>query len=183
MESMKIYVSKDIEVEVYAQLRDRDHCIMLDWINEDIMTPERYSSACMEGIRDSDLVILYMKNEVEMGAALALHKEVYLIGWINDEVFMHHPLVTLFSTVNEIMSFLDTYELRKTLEWDVRQYEELKTVAIDSDKNARKKSRTIGRKVLKMEMELKTMGWEAEIVRGNVTYKRIGNSKVQKSLL
>ena len=179
---MKIYVSKDIEVDIYAQLRDREHWITLDWINEDAMTPERYSVQCIEGIRDSDLVIIYRNNDVEMGAALALHKEVYLIEG-NDEVFTHHPLVTKFSTVNEVMSFLDTYELRKKLEWSVIRYEELKDVAIDSDKNARKKSGTMGRKVLKMEMELKTMGWEAEIIRDKVSYKRIGNSKKQESLI
>lgn len=179
---MKLYVVKDVEVDIYAQLRDRDHCIMLDWINEDIMTPERFSVASMEGIRDSDLVIIYKNNDVEMGAALALHKEVYLIDG-NDSIFTHHPLVTKFSSVAEVMSFLDTYELRKKLEWSVIRYEELKDVAIDSDKNARKKSKTMGRKVLKTEMDLRTMGWEAEIVREKVTYKRIGNSRKQESLI
>ena len=179
---MKIYVSKDSEVDIYSHLRDRVHWIMLDWINEDIMMPEKYSSECMEAIRDSDLVILYKNNDVEMGAALALHKEVYVIGGV-DSVFMHHPLVTKFASIAEVMSFLDTYELRKKLEWDVIRYEELKTVAIDSDKNARKKSGRMGKMVLKKEMELRTMGWEAEIVRDKVSYKRIGNSKKQDKLL
>ena len=179
---MKLYVVKDVEVDIYAQLRDRDHCIMLDWINEDIMTPERFSVASMEGIRDSDLVIIYKNNDVEMGAALALHKEVYLIDG-KDGVFTHHPLVTKFSTISEVMSFLDTYELRKKLEWSVIVYEELKQIPIDFDKNARKKSKTMGRKVLKMEMELKTMGWEACIERDKVSYTIIGNSKKQESLI
>lgn len=179
---MKLYVSKDIEVDIYAQLRDRDHCIMLDWFNKDIMTLERYSNACIEAIRNCDLAIIGKNEEVEMGAALALHIEVYVIGDA-EGVFTHHPLVTKFTSITEVISFLDTYEFRKKLEWSVIRYEELKTVPIEHDKNARKKSGAMGRKVLNMEMELNTMGWEACIERDKVSYVRIGNSKKQETII
>ena len=179
---MKLYVSKDIEVDIYAQLRDRDHCIMLDWFNKDIMTLERYSNACIEAIRNCDLAIIGKNEEVEMGAALALHIEVYVIGDA-EGVFTHHPLVTKFTSITEVISFLDTYEFRKKLEWSVIRYEELKTVPIEHDKNARKKTGTLGRRILKTEMLLMAMGWEPEIVRDKVTYKRIGNHKKQECLI
>lgn len=192
---MKIYVaSKWQEWEMVKDIIDilkyRNHEIMADWTNHLKHAHNKtYGIEAMAGIKECDLLIAYMANEhyykgawVEIGAALVLNIEVYIIGDVTG-VFVDHPLVTKFSSVAQVMSFLDTYELRKKLEWNVIRYEELKTVAIDSDKNARKKSRTMGRKVLKMEMELRTMGWESIIDRDKVTYKRIGNSKKQESLI
>ena len=197
MESMKIYGAskwEDIEVVkgIYSQLRDRGHTITLDWTNHtELQLSNVYAIEDIEGVKHCDLLIAFMKYNyeykgvwVEIGAALALNIEVYVIGDKGDSsIFMHHPLVTMFTSIAQVISFLDTYELRKTIEWDVIQYESSKTVSISSDKNARKKSARRGKKVLKAEMLLRTMGWEAVIERDKVTYKRIGNSKKQDSLI
>lgn len=192
---MKIYVaSKWQEHEnvgiIIMQLKNRNHEIMADWTDHPKHAHNKeYSIQAMAGIKECDLLISYMVNEhyykgawAEIGAALVLNTEVYIIGDVRG-VFSEHPLVTKFTSILEVMSFLDIYELRKTLEWDVIQYEELKTVAIESDKNARKKSGTMGKKVLKLEMELRTMGWEALIERDKVSYNRIGNNMKQDSLI
>lgn len=191
---MKLYVaSKWQEWEMVKYiidiLKNRNHEIMADWTNHPKHAHNKeYALEAMAGIKECDLLIAYMANKhyykgawTEIGGALALNIEVYVIGDVTG-VFSEHPLVTKFGSIAQVISFLDTYELRKTLEWDVRQYEELKTVAIDSDKNARKKSARMGKKILKMEMELRTMGWEACIERDKVSYKRIWNSKKQESL-
>ena len=192
---MKIYVASKWQEwkmvkDIIELLKNRNHEIVADWTDHPKHAHNRvYAIEAMAGIKECDLLIAYMANEhyykgtwVEIGAALVLNIEVYIIGDVTG-VFVDHPLVTKFGTIAQLINFLDTYELRKKLEWSVIRYEELKTVAIDSDKNARKKSKTMGRKVLKTEMDLKTMGWEAEIVRDKVYYKKIGNSRKQESLI
>ena len=192
---MKIYVAskwqeREMVKYIIDRLKYRNHEIMADWTDHPKHAHNRaYAIEAMAGIKECDLLIAYMVNEhyykgawADIGAAIILNIEVYIIGDVTG-VFSDHPLVTKFGTIAQVMSFLDTYELRKTLEWDVIQYESSKTVSISSDRNARKKSARRGKKVLKAEMLLRTMGWEAEIVRDKVTYNRIGNSKKQESLI
>ena len=195
MDEMKIYVAskwqeREMVKDIIDILKYRNHKIMADLTDHPKHAHNRfYAIEAMAGIKECDLLIAYMANEhyykgtwVEIGAALVLNIEVYIVGDVTG-VFVDHPLVTKFGTIAQVINFLDSYELRKKLEWNVIRYEELKGVAIASDKNARKKSRTMGRKVLKMEMELRTMGWEAVIDRDKVSYRRIGNSKKQESLI
>ena len=194
---MKIYTAskwdeRETISKINRELDSRHHEIMADWTSHPKHAHNReYAIGAISGIKYCDLLIAYMKNDwnykgawVEIGAALSLNIEVYVIGDKGDSiVFMHHPLVTKFISIEEVMSFLDTYELRKKLEYDVIRYEELKTVAIEYDKKARKKTATLGKKILKTEFQLRTMGWEACIESDKVSYVKIGNRKEQNTLI
>ncbi len=110
---MKFYVSGKWEErgkvhDFIKKLEEKGHTVTVDWTGqspEDPEYPRGYSCKDIQGIVDCDAFIgvyinpyNYRGAMVELGAALALGKQVALIGHAIDScMFVHHPLVTRFS--------------------------------------------------------------------------------------
>jgi len=112
---MKFFVSsnwseKPLVADLQSWLQSKGHEITLGWTNfPDTLegTPQEtylQNNAVLDiaGVQDCDILIsLFTKEYVyrgtycEMGAALALGKDVYLVGKYADAcIFSYHPLVT-----------------------------------------------------------------------------------------
>jgi nucleoside 2-deoxyribosyltransferase len=81
--------------------------------------PRREAEACIRGVREADVLIAYMVNSlpyqgvwVEIGAALASGRPVYLIGPKRGCLFEDHPLV-----VNIPSSWVQAWDVYALLEW------------------------------------------------------------------
>lgn len=120
---MKIYVSGKWEDRanvklLYAVLRHAGHTITCDWTTHDY--PQRnakkvlqgYATDDIRGVTVADLVICLFRRRlpyrsafIEMGAALALSKPVYVLGKTQDAcIFMNHPLVKQYDTLAALLS-------------------------------------------------------------------------------
>ena len=104
-------------------LKDRGHVHTYDWtIHGAVYKPEKLwsenvnamlevSVAEMNGVRSADIVIVLPPGgrgtHVELGAAIALNKKIYLVGNLLYEdypcAFHYHPLVTHTISVNDLL--------------------------------------------------------------------------------
>lgn len=101
-------------------LKEMGHEITVDWTSheyEDEGYPVQYSQDDIRGVKECDAYVgifnanyAYRGALVEMGAALALDKKVYIIGQaINTCMFVSHPLVQKIETELEFLSFVKNY--------------------------------------------------------------------------
>ena len=65
---------------------------------------------CMREARECDVLILYREKDeilrgalLECGAALAMGQDVFAIGCEDYGTFIHHPLVTVYGSVEEAL--------------------------------------------------------------------------------
>ena len=125
---MKIFVSgkigQDSDVRaVMAALRNQGHEITFDWTAIEHLRPYEENSRAsskaatleVDGVRRADLLVLLTDDRgvgmfVELGAALALDKPVYVVSRPPARtMFFFHPLVTVVSSIDELLErTLDT---------------------------------------------------------------------------
>ncbi|MBU2685940.1 MAG: hypothetical protein KKF27_22075 [Gammaproteobacteria bacterium] len=103
---MRIYLAgKWEERDGIRKLMDRieelGHVITCDWTRHEHTDPVQCALLDMDAVSSCHVLILYAVNDYsykgalcEVGAALALHKEVFVIGNALDScIFFNHPLV------------------------------------------------------------------------------------------
>lgn len=102
-------------------LRDNGHRITCDWTDHEYPEVGQehllrwYAVADINGVVACDLLIAIFQEEyryrgalVEMGAALALGKPVWVLGEAERScIFMEHPLVTTMRTEHELLSRIE----------------------------------------------------------------------------
>ena len=109
---MKFYVAgkyqeRQMITEIMDELRALGHEITTDWTSHGYATPEVHSSYAVDdvrGVKEADVYIgvfinghRYRGALCELGAALALDKPCWIIGYAEDDcIFMLHPLVEHF---------------------------------------------------------------------------------------
>ena len=120
---MKIYVAsrwedRETTQEAMKTLISAGHTITTDWTTHDY--PEKdvhkhlqeYAIADIEGVKNADVVVLLAISTPdyrggatgEMTAAIALGKQVYLIGHSMDGcIFTNHPLVRRINSIEECL--------------------------------------------------------------------------------
>lgn len=122
---LKIYVAGKwqdrFEVRtIQTILRDAGHEITCDWTDHEYPTENvnemlrHYATADIQGVKDADVVICvfiqkhhYRGALVEMGAALALDKPVFVLGHAEDScIFMQHPNIRCFGYLTLLMEAL-----------------------------------------------------------------------------
>ena len=105
--------------KIHQALIDRGHEITVDWTNH--VDPQNqsilreWSERDIEGSTQCDTYIgvfrrkvVYTGALVEMGAALAAGRRVWIIGnEIDSCIFMNHPLVVKFPSVKTMLRVLD----------------------------------------------------------------------------
>ena len=117
---MKFYVAgkwqdRELIREIMDKLEAMGHEITVDWTrheypdNEDVLSI--WATLDIHGVQTCDtFVVLFINGHrfrgalVEVGAALAMHKRVCVIG--NDEdscIFLKHPLVKKFGQVSSFL--------------------------------------------------------------------------------
>lgn len=124
---MKVYVagkwseSKKIK-NIMDMLESRGHVITLDWTSH--IHPDKsreYAIEDIQAVRDCDVVIAYMPDQhifykgawIEVGAALALNKQVVFIGINISGVFLGHPNCRMFSGIINALDYIDLLEYNK----------------------------------------------------------------------
>ncbi len=104
----------------YALLKELGYEITCDWTaheypgEDEANLLEEYAVADIEGVQDCDLLLAVFEEDlhyrgalVEMGAALALKKPVWILGHSQDScIFTNHPLVCTFGDVDRLVSAL-----------------------------------------------------------------------------
>ena|SRR5437762_12072580 len=105
--SLKVYVAGKVEDkervrEIQTQLRQVGHTITLDWTTAS-QDSRQQALKDIRGVADADVFVgvfeedyAYRGTLVEMGAALALGKPVYILGnatTVRRCIFMKHPNV------------------------------------------------------------------------------------------
>lgn len=119
---MKFYVAgkwedREAVKKLQEALIELGHTITVDWTwheKADEGYPIQYSIDDIKGVQLADAYVgLFIEDYrykgalVEMGAALGLHKRVYLIGHAIDTcLFAKHPLVQQFENEYEFLSFV-----------------------------------------------------------------------------
>lgn len=119
---MKFYVAGKWEEreeirKLQAELRRLGHLITIDWTWHEVDDPgfpSQYAVEDIIGATSADAYIGVFVNShsykgalVEMGAALACGKSVYIIGRAIDScLFAGHPLVQRFDTELEFLNFI-----------------------------------------------------------------------------
>lgn len=130
---MKIYIaSKTIHAERWQALRAQGVNIISSWIDEMKVGPKDLTAIarrCLAECRDCDGLIVYREEGevlkgafIEMGAALAAGKPVYLVGSVLPEtsVFGHFPLVMRATSVEVAVFMLQTrLEIEHLQQFDV----------------------------------------------------------------
>lgn len=118
---MFIYVAgkwedRELIRKIHEELVSMGHTITCDWTNH---TEHRhavdYAIEDLEGVRQCDLLIAYMKKPymykgvwAEIGGALILNKPVLVIGDQGDSgIFINHPLVTRVNTITGAMKIVN----------------------------------------------------------------------------
>lgn len=101
--------------EIMTNMLSLGHKITCDWTDHEYPTENieaklmDYAIADIQGVIDCEVFIFYAVKFfdyrgalVEMGAALALGKPVYIIGKaINGCIFINHPLVTMLDSLEQ----------------------------------------------------------------------------------
>uniref|UniRef100_A0A6M3K5D4 Putative nucleoside deoxyribosyltransferase n=1 Tax=viral metagenome TaxID=1070528 RepID=A0A6M3K5D4_9ZZZZ len=110
------------------QIKDMAHKLVemgyewtCDWTKHwDLTFAQFYAQEDIKGVLDADFVIFKKDNDhkykgtwVEMGAALASGKPVYIVGHAGDScLFIKHPLVEQFENFNDLFEYIN-------YRWDV----------------------------------------------------------------
>ncbi len=116
---MKFYVAskwenkEEVRKLMYV-LIEHGHTITEDWTHSTEENNEKAASADFKGVHDCDVFIglfdkpyQYKGALVEFGMALAFYKPVVVIGHgIDDQTFIHLPLIRLMNTVEDFISLL-----------------------------------------------------------------------------
>ena len=119
---MNFYVAGKFEEKEYIrllqdELRELGHTITIDWTwhkEEDSGFRSQYAIEDINGASWADAYVgrFISKHDykgalVEMGAALAMRKSVYIIGHAVDScLFMGHPLVKQFDNEDEFLDYI-----------------------------------------------------------------------------
>jgi len=112
---MKFYVAGSIEDRQYIKFVQKKliasgHEITRDWTANFKKDDCEESQRDIGGVEKCDAFLgmfrsnhrIYRGSLAELGAAIAYGKRVYVVGHAADDcVFVHHPLVTVFSTFRE----------------------------------------------------------------------------------
>jgi nucleoside 2-deoxyribosyltransferase len=102
-------------------LRDNGHRITCDWTDHEYPEAgqehllQRYAVDDIVGVTVCDLLIVIFQERyhyrgalVEMGAALALGKRVWVLGTAEEScIFMEHPSVTVILTEYELLARIE----------------------------------------------------------------------------
>lgn len=121
---MKVYIAaafinRHIAREISRHFRRSGFKITSRWLNYEDPESETLANMCLEDICAADLLVLYNWNQhpsitggchVEFGYALALNKEIILIG-DKSNVFHQLKQVRHFEVVTEAIDHLLDYEL------------------------------------------------------------------------
>lgn len=119
-EKRKIYVAgkwedREIIRDIHKVLTSNGYAITCDWTyHTKHVDSVKRALEDINGVRQCELLIAYMKNEyaykgvwAEIGAALALYKQVIVIGDKADAcIFINRPFVTRVNTVQKAISIL-----------------------------------------------------------------------------
>jgi nucleoside 2-deoxyribosyltransferase len=115
---MKVYVASKWEnkprvKEIMTILREHGHTITYDWTECEVSNVEQ-AILDLRGVADADILVgvfekdtAYKGSLVELGAALALGKPVYILGdapVIYDCIFFRHPHVRRVNDIWEVIS-------------------------------------------------------------------------------
>ena len=119
---MRFYVAGKFENKeeikvLQNELRKGGHIITVDWTwhkYDDPGYPSQYAVEDIIGASSCDAYVGVFKEDVgykgalvEMGAALAFGKKVYLIGHAIDScLFVGHPFVRQFDGIKEFLDFI-----------------------------------------------------------------------------
>ena len=123
---MRIYVAskwqdREIIKQIQKDIELAGHSISYDWTDHSFdpvagtkKDLERLAVEDIQGVINADLLIVYAVFHYsyegafcEMGAALALGKPIYVVGYAIDScIFINHPLVKQFETVMEAITNL-----------------------------------------------------------------------------
>ena len=118
---MKVYIAGKWQdrgmVRIWHKiLRNNGHEVTCDWTDHDYPGGGQehllagYAQADIKGVQDCDLLIALFQQPhhyrgalVEVGAALALNKPVWVLGEAERScIFMEHPLVTTMKTERDL---------------------------------------------------------------------------------
>jgi hypothetical protein len=112
---MKIYTaSKTKHADKWRKLRLK-YAIIATWIDEagegQTVNRSELATRCVTEIAQSDFLLFYCERDeipksalIEVGIALALHKQVRFVGFLSQavrSVFCEHPLWRQFATIDE----------------------------------------------------------------------------------
>ncbi len=119
---MKVFVSGKFEDReairrLQLVLQHFGYEIAEDWTHHEYSDkgyPVEYAQADIEGVKNCDVYVgrfvadyNYKGAFVEMGAAIALGKEVCIIGHAADScIFIHHPCIKQFNNNSEFLSII-----------------------------------------------------------------------------
>ena len=120
---MRVYVAgKWEEREAVKKLQQAlikmGHTITVDWTGHEIDDegyPLTYAQDDVRGVQEADAYVgRFLKENnykgalVELGVALGLNKQVYIIGHAIDScLFVHHFLVRIFDTEPEFLAYME----------------------------------------------------------------------------
>lgn len=118
---MKLYVAGKYEEreqisKFMDELRAQGHTITCDWTSHVYATREVHTSYCLDdlkGVKDCAAYIGVFENAnryrgalVELGAALALNKDCFIIGHAEDDcIFMLHPNIWHFRDMRDCLDY------------------------------------------------------------------------------
>lgn len=121
---MEVYVAgkyeeRAIVIKIQNALIANGHTITHDWTtHEDFNLLPEYAMCDVDGVRQCDVLIAYMVNDLnysgtlsEIGMALAFEKKVIIIGdAFSRSIFVNHPLVRVESAIEDAIALVEEYE-------------------------------------------------------------------------
>ncbi len=136
LSEVKVYVASRFNnqqkvKEIYRELIENGFEITVDWTKHKKVKPyeknpkmsEKYSKEDIEGVKDSDILILLTTENpgkgmfVEMGAAIIVNiltgkPKIYIIGDYNKQsLFYFHPNVKRLNTIEDVIEDLKKSEV------------------------------------------------------------------------
>ena len=107
--------NKAIASELTKKLEAKGHTVTLDWTQLEGLKPYEQNSKrsaeaaaqMIKAVQDADLFVIFPDKGgtgmyAELGAALAMGKQVFVIGNLNKPIFLFHPLITRVSSIQEL---------------------------------------------------------------------------------
>ena len=117
---MKFYIASRMEnkaaaSELTEKLKTKGHTVTLDWTRLEKLKPYEQNSErsaevadqMVKAVQNADLFVVFLDEGgtglyTELGVALAMGKQVFVVGDLNKPIFLFHPLVTRVYSIQEL---------------------------------------------------------------------------------